>query len=453
MSLSGRRLADVRHAFFNKGNRRRPSNVKWVGEVRMGGVTGGSMMIDRNRQRLYEILLICISLSIAAPCLSDVKAEAKKLFFKGVELFDKGAYVEALALFEKSYQLQARPSVLLNIGGCQQAMGQNVAAVKTFQKVIASEGATPKQLETAREKKTKLEEVVGYLRIVGPPDGAVVTIDGETVGAMPLEEMVVLDEGDHTLDIRLEAHEPYSKIITITSGMPLTYRVILRPAKGSISVTCDEGNVFIDGVERGKCPVNLDVNPGTHELVVQAPNKKNDVQIIEVVSGETVSRKVVLENASQSDASEAVAQSSAEPKMPDTDEETASETGNRPPVFLISGITAAALGVVGLGVGIGFSVRSERNYQDVVGVIDDANQAYEDDDMAAYDDYLAQYQTAKKDWEKNQRPADQAGIIAGYVIGSTLTVAGAVLLGIHFKKKRDDKVAAVPGFGGVGIAF
>lgn len=396
---------------------------------------------------MLKTLAFVLAFSIAAPCFADTEAEAKVLFDQARKLFDQEKYLEALQKYQESYRILPRSSSLRGIGACQQAMGHNVEAVEAYRKVPEMEGAKESDVQKAKKAIRLLEESVGYLGISGAPNGARVTLDGMEVGTVPLKDTIVLNQGSHILEVSHDDHETLSEKITILPGNVKSFSSVLQPLMGQIAVSCTIGTVSINGVTRGVCPVVVKVKPGEHELLVEASGKKTDVRTVAVTSGKTVSLEIAL-----NDLLPPPATVSTPPPV-----ETVSPIRQQTPIkhtqaFLISGVASLLVGIAGMGVGIGFTVKSEKDYQDVVDIIENANQAAREGDREAYDQYVSQYQTAVESWETDQQPVDRAGMIAGYVIGGTLTVVGSILLGIHGKKKTE-KVSVAPGFGGISGSF
>ena len=61
---------------------------------------------------------------------------------------------------------------------------------------------------------------------------------------------------------------------------------------------------------------------------------------------------------------------------------------------------------------------------------------------------------SKADLEENLKPADRAGMIAGYVTGSVMSATGITLLIVHIaKKKRERRVALSTAPGGLSVSF
>ena len=394
--------------------------------------------MKNNRLRCVIVPAVSMLALIARPSdASDIEI-AEQRYDEAHTAIAEEQYERALQLFETSYRLNPTPKALFNIGMTLKALKRNLAAYRTLKQALELENPgldDEEKIIAAQSAIDELKTTIGYLMVISDLDGIDVSVGKESLGKTPFENEVALHTGNQEIVCSKAGYETWRKKITIPQNGTLQLNVDLEVEKGAISVACEEGAlVYVNGETAGACPLSKRVIPGTYDVTVTARDKVSAVRTVTVQSGRTVDLQISLAD---------VASAAPAPDRP----------SGTTPAFLISGIAATVLGVAGLGVGIGFTIRSENNYQDVVGLVNKANDAAEVGDWEAYDDYVIQYESAKDDWEKNQRPADRAGIIAGYVVGVTLTAAGGVLFGMHFKKKRAETVSVTPGFGNVIVSF
>jgi tetratricopeptide (TPR) repeat protein len=398
--------------------------------------------ITRTRE-IFIVLTICSLAGHAVAGDSTLAAERSDEAFAEAE---QEHYETALRLFQESYQLQPAPKTLFNIGMMQKALKRNREAVKTFRQVLALpiDDGMRKDTESAI---LEMKDTVGYLRIISKLDGVEVFVDGEAYGTTPLTEDLVLLTGIQEVLCKKKGFEPWSTQVEIPGNGTVPLKVNLEVEKGSIELSCDlNAFVRLNNEVAGACPFTQRVVPGTYEVMVSADGKVPSVQTVNVASGKTVSLEIAL-------ADLPLPAPTPSPAPPAPTPATQFQPPKRTPAFLISGVTSMLAGLAGVGVGILFTVRSQNDYDDVVDLIDNANQAAEDKDEAAYNLYVSQYQTAKEKWENDKHPADRAGIIAGYVAGGVLTLTGAVLLGIHAKKKTSEKISIAPTVSGLTVSF
>jgi tetratricopeptide (TPR) repeat protein len=63
---------------------------------------------------------------------SSADKEARKLFFQGDRLYEEGKYEEAVAAFEKAYELSHRPELLFNLANAYERLGQYEEALRSL---------------------------------------------------------------------------------------------------------------------------------------------------------------------------------------------------------------------------------------------------------------------------------------------------------------------------------
>ena len=89
--------------------------------------------------------LLCVVLAIATPAVAAPKKneqtakqkEADRHFKAGVALFKELKYAEALAEFERAYEIEPHPLVLYNIATCHRELSHYGEAVKYYQRFLS----------------------------------------------------------------------------------------------------------------------------------------------------------------------------------------------------------------------------------------------------------------------------------------------------------------------------
>lgn len=177
-------------------------------------------MISTVRSALYGCLLTCSlsSFAFAAEPAADGAAtapsaaspapaaveEAGKRYDRGLRFYSEGDYRLAVIEFERTYELVPDYRVLYNIGQVRIQLGDYARARKALERYL-KEGAG--QLKPDREKAVHadlemLESRTATLLIVASEAGAEVLVDGETVGATPLSDPVLMNAGEHVIELR-----------------------------------------------------------------------------------------------------------------------------------------------------------------------------------------------------------------------------------------------------------
>ncbi|MEZ4361518.1 MAG: tetratricopeptide repeat protein [Kofleriaceae bacterium] len=146
--------------------------------------------------------------------------EADRHFKAGVTLYQEGKYAEALAEFERAYEIAPHPLVLYNIAGCHRELSNYAESVR-FSRRFLEEGkgvVSESRLATAE---TELEGVlarIARVTVTVPVEGAELVLDGTSLGTLPLEMPIILPPGEHRLVARAEGYREASRSLRVASG-------------------------------------------------------------------------------------------------------------------------------------------------------------------------------------------------------------------------------------------
>jgi hypothetical protein len=110
--------------------------------------------------------------------------------------------------------------VLINLAATHRALSQYDQAVDFYNRFLTEgEGKlTPANLARGRAELDDLLRLVARVEVVTAPDGALVQVDGRSIGETPLEEPLVLGPGDHTVVATLSGHRPAERKIRVSAG-------------------------------------------------------------------------------------------------------------------------------------------------------------------------------------------------------------------------------------------
>lgn len=110
------------------------------------------------------------------------------------------------------------------------------------------------------------------------PPGADILIDGETVGATPME--VEITAGERQIEVRLDGYNAWGMLLNVVADnaqqLPL---IALEPADGRVELVSvpSEAAVSVNGEYRGRTPLELRLSPSrTHEIVLSKPGYVSD---------------------------------------------------------------------------------------------------------------------------------------------------------------------------------
>jgi hypothetical protein len=128
--------------------------------------------------------------------------------------------------------------------------------------------------------------------------GATVRIDGQPVGAVPMQQMV--EPGRHLIQIDREGYVTFTQWVQVGGAQQLALPVILErqaPSTGSVLVAADISGaaIYIDGDPRGSTPTVIDnVTAGVHQIEVRAEGFQSQSQTVEIRAGERARVEVQL---------------------------------------------------------------------------------------------------------------------------------------------------------------
>jgi hypothetical protein len=146
--------------------------------------------------------------------------EADRHFKSGVALFKEQKYAEALAEFERAYEIAPHPLVLYNIAGCHRELSHYADAVKYYNRFLdQGKGKVPAARLTAA--KSELDGILARIARVSvqiTPEGAELTVDGNVLGTMPLEMPLILPPGEHKLSARVPGYKDAERNLRLASG-------------------------------------------------------------------------------------------------------------------------------------------------------------------------------------------------------------------------------------------
>lgn len=193
-----------------------------------------------------KYLLVIALLVGSAPALADSKKqsaeqkEADKFFKSGVALYKEGKYSEALAEFERAYEIAPHPLVLYNIAACHRELSHYAEAVKFYNQFLAEgKGKVPAaRLTTAQ---TELDGILARIARVtvtfSPNDGATLSVDGQQLGTL-LEMPLILPPGEHKFVASAPGRKDVERTVRVASGDELTIELSLPelPPDKSIDV-------------------------------------------------------------------------------------------------------------------------------------------------------------------------------------------------------------------------
>ena len=162
------------------------------------------------------------------PPMTPEQREADRHFRSGVALFKETKYAEALAEFERAYEIAPHPLVLYNMAGCHRLMSHYTEAVAYYKQFLA-EGkgvVAADRLTAAQSELDAILVLVARVTVtIKPPVDAELTVDRVVLDhpTMPL----ILPPGEHRLVARAPGRTSAERTVRVASGDSLSVELAL----------------------------------------------------------------------------------------------------------------------------------------------------------------------------------------------------------------------------------
>jgi tetratricopeptide (TPR) repeat protein len=192
-------------------------------------VTGPAVLV-----MLVVRLVATTAATEPAPVDDEQMTAAQEQFDRGVTRYEAGDLAEALAAFQRAYELEPHPHLHYNIGVVQLDMGEHAAATRSLTRYLEEGGATvdPQRRSEVESRLEALAPKIGRLTVRCNVEGAEVRVDGELVGTTPLADTLVVDPGTRRVEVTAAGYLRSVESIALAGGQELTLSAVLvqRPA-------------------------------------------------------------------------------------------------------------------------------------------------------------------------------------------------------------------------------
>ena len=150
---------------------------------------------------------------------------------QGNQLFDKGQFSAALEKFRQANGLFPSAELQLNLGLTREQLKQLPEATGHFEAFLGQvDGqAFPRRVQAVQAKLAALKKKICSLTIRSDAAGALVKVDGRTVGATPLPAPVYLAPGSHRLELTKVDHKGHQQTLELKAGDHREVQISLTP--------------------------------------------------------------------------------------------------------------------------------------------------------------------------------------------------------------------------------
>jgi hypothetical protein len=162
-------------------------------------------------------------------CRAD-PAEVEEEITKGNELRRQGHDQQALAHFQKAYQLLQTPRTEAQLGLCEQASGYPVEAEKHLSEALES----PEHPFIAKNRSLLEQDLalartqIGDVIVEGGPPGATVFVNGAAAGTLPLAAPIRVAAGKAGIEVRAAGYITSTQPVHVFAGQQQRLAINLK---------------------------------------------------------------------------------------------------------------------------------------------------------------------------------------------------------------------------------
>jgi tetratricopeptide (TPR) repeat protein len=302
--------------------------------------------------------------------------EAKKSFQEGTRYYNDGEFLRAAEAFRKAYEIRPIWKLLFNIAQAEAAAKRYGLALEAFESYMAR-GGDEVSLMRSEEVMTEMTRLRMLVSVleVDAPDGISVLIDNYKRATLPASRPIRVAVGKHEVKLMMDGRLVYQESVEVVGNVTASVRY--------------------------------------------APEE----MITETVTAEAA---ITVE---ENDGEQGTSPILSQPTQAD----------KRRKIFLASAISAAALAVGGITMGIIGSAKFSKDNNDWETAADDYRISGSSDD---YNDAHSAHSDAQSDLNM---------LKVGFILGGIFTAGSVVLFSFH--RKKESAVAVTPSCGGISITF
>ena len=201
-------------------------------------------------------------------------AEAAKYKKEADTLMGQDRYVDALALYQKAYDLSADPALLYNQGRALEAMGEYPEAIDKLEKF--EKDATPAlraKVPTLRELITDLKGRIATIVVTTNAPGARLLVRDKAAGTITGEMRVRTRGGPATIEVAAEGYITFKKDVELAAGSVVKVDAQLQLKKSDAVIIVHSkpaADITVDGKVIGRVPLEFRIAAGRHTLVAES---------------------------------------------------------------------------------------------------------------------------------------------------------------------------------------
>jgi tetratricopeptide (TPR) repeat protein len=179
--------------------------------------------------------LLLLTFALLSPTLAsanDRNERAQVLLAEGNALLDAGAFGEALATFDKAYEIFPSPALLLNMGTALRGLERYAEANNHYNRWLAAT-RRPQHRSDVEAAIAELDRMVGRIAFDISELDATVTLDGREIDPRLYGNVIRVEPGTHTIAAFKVGFRDRSTTVSVGAGERRTARLVLERPGGS----------------------------------------------------------------------------------------------------------------------------------------------------------------------------------------------------------------------------
>ena len=197
---------------------------------------------------LVRALFLAAFFGVQGVSLRAGADDAQALFDRGLKDMLAGRYSSGCNLISESQKLDPRPGTLFTLAECYAKAGKIASALNHYGDFLAMHAALPadeqrsqrERAEISVRERAKLLEIVPRLSVSLPastPEGTVVMKDGIVLNRDNLNDVMLVDPGEHVFVTQAPGGAPTEHTVTVRRGERKRVELVVSPGTGVAQVT------------------------------------------------------------------------------------------------------------------------------------------------------------------------------------------------------------------------
>jgi hypothetical protein len=234
------------------------------------------------------------------PLAETLVGDAKQDYDAGKSLFEAGDYAGALSKFQSASRASGDPRLFWNQAVCERAMQHYARAIALVHRYLDSHSPLigPDAAHSAQDFLSAAEARTARLDVEANEPGAIVSVDGEAQGAVPLGGEARIDLGTHRLTVSKDGFVEYATPLTVETSADVHVTAVLAPLappEGRLVVRAGSRDaIAVDGVPVAVGAWRGDLAQGPHSVRVTEPNSNPFESEVVIEGHQTRSLDVTL---------------------------------------------------------------------------------------------------------------------------------------------------------------